>query len=77
MEQKICDILLEVCGDEEVLEDKDINLFEVGFLDSLGIIELLLQIEKVLGIKIQPTEITREDIETPNKIISLISKRIG
>ncbi|MDS1003607.1 D-alanine--poly(phosphoribitol) ligase subunit DltC [Clostridium sporogenes] len=76
MEQKILDILVDVCGDEEVIEDKDVNLFDSGLLDSLGVIELLLQIEEVLNVKIQPTEITREDIQTPNKVIELISKRV-
>jgi len=76
MEQKILDILVDVCGDDEVIEDKDINLFDSGFLDSLGVIELLLQIEEVLDLKIQPTEITRQDIQTPNKVIELISKRV-
>ncbi|APH15433.1 D-alanine--poly(phosphoribitol) ligase subunit DltC [Clostridium botulinum] len=76
MEQKILDILVDVCGDDEVIEDKDINLFDSGFLDSLGVIELLLQIEEVLNLKIQPTEITRQDIQTPNKVIELILKRV-
>ncbi|PIH00926.1 D-alanine--poly(phosphoribitol) ligase subunit DltC [Clostridium combesii] len=76
MEEKILNILVDVCGDDEVIEDKDINLFDSGFLDSLGIIELLLQIEEVLSLKIQPTEITREDIQTPNKVIELILKRV-
>ncbi len=31
MEQKILDILVDVCGDDEVIEDKDINLFDSGF----------------------------------------------
>ncbi|NEZ47913.1 D-alanine--poly(phosphoribitol) ligase subunit DltC [Clostridium niameyense] len=75
MEQKVLEILVDICGDDEVTEDKDINLFESGLLDSLGMIELLIELEKVLNIKIQPTEINREDIETPNKIIELISKR--
>ncbi|EPY2278777.1 D-alanine--poly(phosphoribitol) ligase subunit DltC [Clostridium sporogenes] len=76
MEKKILDILVDVCGDDEVIEDKDINLFNSGFLDSLGVIELLLQIEEVLNLKIQPTEITRQDIQTPNKVIELILKRV-
>ncbi|HDK7169692.1 TPA: D-alanine--poly(phosphoribitol) ligase subunit DltC [Clostridium botulinum] len=76
MEQKILDILVDVCGDDEVIEDKDINLFDSGFLDSLGVIELLLQIEEVIDLKIQPTEITRQDIQTPNKVIELILKRV-
>lgn len=75
MENAVLNILLEICGDEESLQDKDINLFDSGLIDSLGVIELLLKIEDELNIRIQPTEVTREDIATPNKIIEFLSKR--
>lgn len=75
MEEKVFEILESVCGTDEVREEKDIQLFENGLLDSLGVIELLLEIEEKLGIKIQPTEVKREDISTPNKIIEYLSKR--
>jgi D-alanine--poly(phosphoribitol) ligase, subunit 2 len=74
MEEKVLDILESVCGTDEVRKDMDVNLFETGLLDSLGITELLVEIEEQLGIEIAPTEITREDIETPNKIIMYLSK---
>lgn len=75
MEEQVLEILEGICGVDEVREDKDVDLFETGLLDSLGIIELLLQIEEKFGIKIQPTEVERKDIETPNKIIEFIAKR--
>lgn len=75
MEERVLDILESICGVDEVRKDMDINLFETGLLDSLGVTELLIEIEEELGIDIAPTEITREDIETPNKIIEYLSKR--
>lgn len=74
MENKILDLLEEVCGSDEVREDMDINLFEDGLLDSLGVIQLLIELEEVLGVKIEPTEVERTQIETPRKIIKLISE---
>lgn len=76
MEEKIMQILVDLCGDDEILQDRGIDLFDAGLLDSLGTIELLLEIESQLGVVIQPTEIVREDILTPNKIIETVSKRL-
>lgn len=73
MREKVLEILESVCGTEEIKENLDINLFENGLLDSLAIIELLLQLEEKLGIRIEPTEIERKDIETPNKILNYIA----
>jgi len=75
MEERVIDILESICGSDEVKDDKDVNLFETGLLDSLGVTELLIQIEEELGIDIAPTEVTRDDIETPNKIIEYLSRR--
>jgi D-alanine--poly(phosphoribitol) ligase subunit 2 len=75
MEEKVLDILISICGVDEVKQDRDIDLFETGLLDSLGIIELLVQIEEKLGIVIEPTEVEREDINTPNKLIDYLAMR--
>ena len=76
MEEKVLAILVEICAVDEVREDKDINLFESGLLDSLGLIELIIKLEEELDIKIEPTELEREEIETPNKLINYVSMRI-
>ena len=40
LEEKMLDILEEVCGDDEVRTNRDEDLFALGLLDSMGAIEL-------------------------------------
>ena len=76
MEEGILEILEEICEDEVVDEDKDINLKEEGLMDSLAFVELLVRLEE-FGIEVAPTEVTYEEIDTPNKIIKYVSERVG
>ena len=76
MEDKILDMLAEICEDDIVKKDLDIDIFETGLIDSLTFAELLVEIEDDFGVVIAPSEIDRRDINTPNKIVGLIQKRI-
>ncbi|ETJ98871.1 D-alanine--poly(phosphoribitol) ligase, subunit 2 [Eubacterium nodatum ATCC 33099] len=76
MEEKILDILEEICGDEVVKEDRDINLLEEDLMDSLDYTELLIAIEDNFDVVIAPSEITREEMDTPNKIINVVRSRM-
>ena len=76
MKEKILDILVELCEDDEVRNNLDMDLFEEGLLDSLAFAELLFEVEESFGVIIAPSEIERSDINTANKIISLISERV-
>lgn len=75
MEEQILDMIVRITDEEEVRENLDINLFENDILDSLGFTELLVTIGEEFGIELSPTEIQRETIDTPNKIIELIKAR--
>lgn len=75
MKEKVLNLLVEICEDEVVREDLDLNLFEEDLLDSLAFTELLVGIEEQFGIVISPSEVERADVETPNKIIELIKAR--
>jgi len=77
MKDKVLDILVNISGVEEVKDDLDLDLFENGILDSLGVIELLLAIEDEFSVKIEPTEVERDEISTPNKIIEYLSKKVN
>ena len=68
-------MLEDICGDDIVREERDINLLEEGLIDSLDYVELLLNVEQEFGIVISPSELTREEMDTPNKIISVITGR--
>ena len=75
MEEIVMDLLAEICEDDVVREDPDIDLFEEDLLDSLAFTELLVAIEEEFGIVISPSEVERSDVQTPNKIIALIQAR--
>ena len=73
---KMMDLLEDVCGDAEVREHTNEDLFELGLLDSMAAIELLVSIEDEFGVSIAPTEVTREEMNTANKIIEQVAKRL-
>ena len=75
MEERILSILEEICEDEVVREDLDVNMKEEGLMDSLAFVEMLVKIEEIFGLSIAPTEVTYEEIDTPNKVISYIENR--
>lgn len=75
MEEKVLDILEEICEDEVVREDLDVQLFEMGLLDSLAVAELLVMIEEEFNIEILLTELDRSQIETPNKLIAFLKDK--
>lgn len=76
VEEKMLDMLEEVCGDEEVRDHRDEDLFEFGFLDSMAAVELLVVIEDEFGVSIAPTEVEREEMNTVNLIIEQVEKRL-
>lgn len=75
MKEKVIKILEELCDNNIVKENLDIDLFETGLLDSLAFVELLYRFEEEFNIIISPSEIQRDDISTPNKIIEILDKR--
>ncbi len=75
MEEKVLDILAEICEDEVVKEEPDINIVEEGLVDSLAYMQLLFEIEDKLGVVIAPTEFSREEMDTPRKIVEIVSKK--
>ena len=75
IKEQVLEMLEEICEDEVVREDLDINMTEEGLMDSLAFVEMLVKIEEIFGLSIAPTEVTYEEIDTPNKVISYIENR--
>lgn len=76
LEEKVLAIIEEICEDDIIYEERDINLKEEGLMDSLAFVELLVRMEE-FGIEVAPTEVTYEEIDTPNKIIHYIETRVN
>lgn len=75
IKEQVLEMLEEICEDEVVREDLNINMKEEGLMDSLAFVEMLVKIEEIFGLSIAPTEVTYEEIDTPNKVISYIENR--
>ena len=75
IKEQVLEMLEEICEDEVVRDDLDINMKEEGLMDSLAFVEMLVKIEEIFGLSIAPTEVTYEEIDTPNKVISYIENR--
>ncbi len=74
--EKVMDLIEDVSGDPDVRNHPDDDLFELGFLDSMAAIELLVALEDELGVSIAPTEVARAEMNTPNRIAAQIEMRL-
>lgn len=55
---------------EDVSDMMDEDLFDAGVLDSIGTVELIVEIENRFDIRVPVTEFGRDDWNTANKIIA-------
>ena len=76
MRDKILEILCSACGNDIVKKDTSINLYDNMLMDSLALIELTEGLEDELGIVLQPTQLSREDLETPENIIRAVERAL-
>lgn len=76
LEEKMLDLLEDITGDEAVREQRDVDLFEEGLLDSMAAVELLVDIEEEFGVSIAPTGVSREEMNTVNLIIHQVEIRL-
>jgi D-alanine--poly(phosphoribitol) ligase subunit 2 len=62
---------------DEVSRNLDLDLFEHDLLDSLGIVELMVQLQDRFGLELSPSEIERSEWATPRKIVAFVEQRVG
>ena len=55
----------------------DTDLLETGILDSLQFVELLVQLERRFGYKVQVSDINIDDLRTLERIARLVATRNG
>ena len=76
MEQKILDLIYEVCDDKIIYDKRDVNMFDTGLLESMDFIELLMNIEEEFDMEIQPEEIKKDEMATPNMLVAFIQSKL-
>lgn len=71
------EILIAACETDEVGEDLDLDLFEAGLMDSLASVSVLIELEERTGVRLQPTDVDKDDIRTVNKFAEFLKGKIG
>ncbi|MFC6288655.1 D-alanine--poly(phosphoribitol) ligase subunit DltC [Levilactobacillus angrenensis] len=71
IKQTVLDILNDLTG-SDVSGAMDDNLFDSGLMDSMGSVQLLLQLQSQLGVNVPVSEFERSEWDTPNKIIAKV-----
>ena len=59
---------------EDVSDMMDEDLFDAGVLDSMGTVELIVEIENRFDIRVPVTEFGRDDWNTANQIVEGITE---
>ena len=59
---------------EDVSDRMDEDLFDAGVLDSMGTVELIVEIESRFDITVPVSEFGRDDWNTANKIVAGIAE---
>ena len=75
MEQHVFDILVRHCGSDLPRLDPSIRLFDLGLLDSLQVVELLIDVSDELGVEIAPSEVERDVWATPAGIVDYVCRK--
>jgi D-alanine--poly(phosphoribitol) ligase subunit 2 len=74
---RVLELLRDVTGDDEVLTDLDVALFDSALLDSLGVVTLLVSLEETFGLTIAPTDLDREAWATPRRLVADVVSRLA
>lgn len=69
------EILESVSGADGLEEDKELDLFEAGLLDSMSVINIILELEARFGLKMEPTDFTRENISSVFNFAKTLSEK--
>ena len=69
--------VLEIIEDlfmEDVSDMMDEDLFDAGVLDSMGTVELIVELENRFDIRVPVSEFGRDDWNTANKIVEGVTE---
>lgn len=72
MEDRVINIIAEICENETIKDNLDIDLIENEILDSLAFITLISRLEDEFDIEIQPTQVKPDTWRSINSIIELV-----
>ena len=77
MYNRILEIIVDICQEEIIKSDPDINLIESDLIDSMAFIEIISTLEDEFEIQIQPTQVPYEVWSSVEKITKFVESKIN
>ncbi|MGI6078104.1 MAG: phosphopantetheine-binding protein [Fastidiosipilaceae bacterium] len=74
--QILNELILDICEEEEVINNPDLDWFELDYMDSLSFVELIVDLSDAFDIVITPTEFEREEVSTLRKVENIICAKL-
>lgn len=75
--ERVIDLIVDITRADEVRDEPDIALYELGLIDSLGTVELIVALSSEFGLEISPVEVDRAAWSTPGKIAAYVEQRLA
>ena len=72
MREQILEVLQNV--NARIIDDDKVNLLEAGLIDSFEIVNVVMGLESVFDIEIEPELIVPDNFKNINSIVDLIKK---
>lgn len=73
--EKVLAVLAQVTEVEQVKQNLDLRLYDLGILDSMKTVELIVAFSEQLGLDISPTEFEREAWATPRAMVAALAHK--
>jgi D-alanine--poly(phosphoribitol) ligase subunit 2 len=75
--ERVLRILASIAETSEVQDNGDLRLFDLGVLDSLKTVELMVALSEEFGVEISPAEFEPDQWATPNRIVAYMEGRVN
>jgi len=73
---ELIQLLVDISGTDEVRSNPQLPLFETQVLDSMRVVELIVELDAKYGVTISPAEFDRANWATPEKFVADIESRL-
>jgi len=74
---QLLQLLEDITGTADVRKNPQLALFDTQVLDSMRVVELIVELEEKLGVQISPAEFDRANWATPEKFVQDIESRLA
>ncbi len=76
LKENVTSLMYDVCDKRDISLDEYENLYETGILDSIRMMELIIQMESEFNIEFLGDELYFENFETLGKICNILTKKL-